>query len=391
MSSVHFVCVGEDLDCAEALADVFDEAGLSVADDGATMADDDVAVLVWSEASARSPGFMNTAQQMMDEGRAVIASFVSIADASNIGAPVFDLSDWNLKSHNEPALVPLIYAAERLMPSANEGETAAMADVEDATFEDVDDAPLEMDTPVEESAAQSAPAGWTFGVPPKPAPEPRVEPEPEPEPEPLVAAEVTPEPEPESAAPPVASPSRVAKAKPARREKPKREEREKQRAPRRAYVPPPPGRLRAAMPFLAGITACIAAVFVFMPLLAGGARTQTQVTQVVDADMLAIAPNLRASEIAPQAFAEFVAVAPTPVIRLAAARPARAERSLLQLASATETPRPRRARTPRNITSWDTPDPKRRGYLQTTGAEAPAAREDVSIAPVERKPKPDRG
>jgi hypothetical protein len=127
MADVLFIFVREDAACAEALADVFTDVGLSVSDDpneahGATL-------VLWSRAAVRTRAFIERARTVMLGGRAISVALTAGLDATVEGAAaMFDLSRWN-GDPNDAAVDPLFCAIDRLVMSAQVGASAVVATV----------------------------------------------------------------------------------------------------------------------------------------------------------------------------------------------------------------------------------------------------------------------
>src|SRR5262249_3415760 len=81
MAQVHFVCVHQDHQSAETLADLFERAGFSVA--GAPHDQDELrtciaSVLIVSRAALRSMPFLDVAKRVVAADKALIASFLPL-------------------------------------------------------------------------------------------------------------------------------------------------------------------------------------------------------------------------------------------------------------------------------------------------------------------------
>lgn len=128
MSDVLIVCVRQDVPRAETLAAMFDAAGFSISDDPfdeGALKTCGAAVVIWSEASEFSRGFLAAAQRAMDAGKAVIAC--------SVGAPeldpkqvisVFDISEWD-GADDDAALDSLFFTVDRMVMMARDSRVAA--------------------------------------------------------------------------------------------------------------------------------------------------------------------------------------------------------------------------------------------------------------------------
>lgn len=115
MADVVFVCVREDMDRAEALAEMFVAGKCSVHEgtlNRAALCLAGAAVVVWSKLAQKSRGFLNAAEAAIEEGKAVFVCFsdppIGIDDV-----PWFDLRDWNGDAKSE-VLNPLFFAVDHL-------------------------------------------------------------------------------------------------------------------------------------------------------------------------------------------------------------------------------------------------------------------------------------
>jgi len=115
MADVVFVCVREDIDRAEALAQMFAEGGCTIHEGGfnsAALCLSGAAVVVWSKLAAKSSGFLCAAERAVAEGKAVFACFSEAPPA--IGElPSFDLRNWNGDPKSED-LNLLFFTVDRL-------------------------------------------------------------------------------------------------------------------------------------------------------------------------------------------------------------------------------------------------------------------------------------
>lgn len=95
MADVRFLCVYQDVDRAEQLAETFEASGLSVAsgDEAA-----DVTILLWSESAAQSRPFLRAASAACPD-----TTLIASLTPGVIHPNVFDLSAWD--SSKERALV----------------------------------------------------------------------------------------------------------------------------------------------------------------------------------------------------------------------------------------------------------------------------------------------
>jgi hypothetical protein len=115
MADVVFLCVREDVDRAEALAEMFISGGCTVyegAFNNAALCLAGAAVVVWSKLAMKSRDFLAAAESAISEGKAVFACF-SEAPSSISDIPNFDLSSWNGDATSE-ALNPLFFTVDRL-------------------------------------------------------------------------------------------------------------------------------------------------------------------------------------------------------------------------------------------------------------------------------------
>jgi hypothetical protein len=135
MADVIFVCVREDVDRAEALAEMFISGGCTVhegAFNNAALCLAGAAVVVWSKLAMKSRDFLAAAESAIAEGKAVFACF-SEAPSSVSDIPNFDLSSWNGEANSEH-LNPLFFTVDRLAAlnrddlAANDSEGMPMAE-----------------------------------------------------------------------------------------------------------------------------------------------------------------------------------------------------------------------------------------------------------------------
>lgn len=93
MADVLFVCVREDLDIAEALAGIIDEAGFSIdasAVSDASISNNYAVVALLSQAALYEPSFRRAVERASRAEKAVIASLMGPTSFA-----AFDLSRWN--------------------------------------------------------------------------------------------------------------------------------------------------------------------------------------------------------------------------------------------------------------------------------------------------------
>ncbi len=123
MADVFFICVREDLAAAEALAEMFADAGFSVggAPSAFSREPSGAGIVLWSPASCWSSAFMGAAHRALQAGAAVIATLSETAPppAFSQDAPVFDLSAWD-GDIDDPALNPLFFAIDHMAGKARE-------------------------------------------------------------------------------------------------------------------------------------------------------------------------------------------------------------------------------------------------------------------------------
>ena len=115
MTDVLIISVKDDLDDAEALADMFENAGLTVSGapaDPAEVQESAAAVLVWSRAALQSPGFLRLVRAAGAAGNGVVASLIDCLPP--LRAPAFDLLAWTGDPH-DPTLDRLFFAVDRLV------------------------------------------------------------------------------------------------------------------------------------------------------------------------------------------------------------------------------------------------------------------------------------
>lgn len=125
MADVLFVCVGADAARAEALADVFENAGFSISDDNVSaesMARNHVCLIVWSRVAMESPAFNRAMADAISADKAIIAC-VSGPDDITLAAPTFDISAW-AGDPDDAALDELFDAVDRMAPRIETPEAA---------------------------------------------------------------------------------------------------------------------------------------------------------------------------------------------------------------------------------------------------------------------------
>jgi len=97
MADVVLLCVREDMDRAEALAQMFAAGGCSVHEgtlNNAALCLSGAAVVVWSKLAMKSRGFLTAAEKAIAEGKAVFAGFAD-PPAEIDEVPWFDLRAWD--------------------------------------------------------------------------------------------------------------------------------------------------------------------------------------------------------------------------------------------------------------------------------------------------------
>jgi len=139
MADLMFVFVQEDTAHANALADMFYAAGITIDENTDEDALDacSAAIIVWSHAAARCRAFLKRATEAARAGKAVIAHLggpVWLDERDD--APVVHLWNWDGVSAEDPALDRLLFAVdERLAASRAELHDLAPAYI-DAVFEE---------------------------------------------------------------------------------------------------------------------------------------------------------------------------------------------------------------------------------------------------------------
>jgi hypothetical protein len=115
MADVVMVCVREDIERAEALAEMFDDFGFSVSD----VADDETlrwcgaGVVVWTDAAKASVGLSAAVERVMASGKGVVLNFTN-AVAPDGAALCFDMTAWN-GDPDDVSLDRLFFALDRMM------------------------------------------------------------------------------------------------------------------------------------------------------------------------------------------------------------------------------------------------------------------------------------
>lgn len=115
MADVVFVCVREDMDRAEALAEMFASGGCTVHEgtlNNAAMCLAGAAVVVWSKLALKSKSFVATAEKAIEEGKAVFVCFAEPPPGIE-DLPCFDLREWDGEPKSE-ALNPVFFAVDHL-------------------------------------------------------------------------------------------------------------------------------------------------------------------------------------------------------------------------------------------------------------------------------------
>jgi hypothetical protein len=115
MADVVFVCVREDMDRAEALAEMFAVGGCSVHEgtlNNAALCMAGAAVVVWSKLAQKSKSFLLAAEAAIEEGKAVFVCFTEPPPGID-DVPWFDLQNWNGDAKSE-LLNPLFFAVDHL-------------------------------------------------------------------------------------------------------------------------------------------------------------------------------------------------------------------------------------------------------------------------------------
>jgi hypothetical protein len=156
MADVVFVFVREDAREAQALAEAFDAAGFSLADDNLHDRDA-VSILLWSRPALRARAFAAAAERALNGGRALIAALSAAPPRENgFGAPVFDLANWD--GEDDLPLKPLFQAVENMRAPANVIRLPARPAYEDAEFE-------EPGLPFENESEERARRAWEAPIP----------------------------------------------------------------------------------------------------------------------------------------------------------------------------------------------------------------------------------
>jgi hypothetical protein len=118
MADILLICVSKDAPRAGALAERFQNAGLSVGDvfsSDPALHSATARVLVWSENSHHSLFFRDAASRLFRAGAAVVATLTHVPPPPCFGASLnFDLSAW-LGDSCDPALDPLVAAIQQMI------------------------------------------------------------------------------------------------------------------------------------------------------------------------------------------------------------------------------------------------------------------------------------
>ncbi|MFT3729482.1 MAG: hypothetical protein QM759_16785 [Terricaulis sp.] len=125
MADVVFVCVRDDMDRAEALAEMFAAGGCSVHEgtlNNAALCLAGAAVVVWSKLATKSKSFLSAAEKAIEEGKAVFVCFSEPPQGID-EVPWFDLREWDGDAKSE-LLNPLFFAVDHLA-SHNRDDLAA--------------------------------------------------------------------------------------------------------------------------------------------------------------------------------------------------------------------------------------------------------------------------
>ncbi len=118
MSDVVMVCVREDIERAEQLADMFDDFAFSVSDDVSdeALARCGAGVVVWTDAAAASAVLAEVTARVMASGKGVALNF-SGAPAPEGAALSYDLSAWS-GDPEDPELDAMFFALDRMVVAA---------------------------------------------------------------------------------------------------------------------------------------------------------------------------------------------------------------------------------------------------------------------------------
>lgn len=132
MADVVLMCVREDIERAEALAETFDAFGFSVSDkandDG--LRDCAAGVVVWSDAALASPVFVEAAQRATGTRKGVVLN-LSHAEPPDGARFCFDLTEWNGDPDDE-TLDRLFFTLDRMVIAARQAKPAEMRTVPNA-------------------------------------------------------------------------------------------------------------------------------------------------------------------------------------------------------------------------------------------------------------------
>ena len=129
MADVVFVVVREDMDRAEALAEIFAAGGCTVHEgtlNNAALCLAGAAIVIWSKLAAKSKGFVAAAERAIEEGKAVFVCFTD-PPAGLEDVPSFDLRNWDGEAKSE-LLNSLFFAVDHL--AAHNRDDLAVEDSE---------------------------------------------------------------------------------------------------------------------------------------------------------------------------------------------------------------------------------------------------------------------
>lgn len=130
MADVVLMCVREDIERAEALAETFDAFGFSVSDkaDDESLRDCAAGVVVWSDAALASSVFVAAAQRAMETRKGVVLS-LSRAEPPEGARFCFDLTEWNGDPDDE-SLDHLFFTLDRMVIAARQAKPAEKGPVQ---------------------------------------------------------------------------------------------------------------------------------------------------------------------------------------------------------------------------------------------------------------------